>query len=113
MLEPWPCPQCGEPRREKGPCLICQARQQREFRKRTPMTEEQRRKDSARSYAGVYKRAGKLVPQPCETCGTTNVEMHHDDYERPTAVRWLCRPCHLNLHRKSPDLSAAILSEPA
>lgn len=61
------------------------------------MTEEQRRKDTARSYAGVYKRRGKLIEQPCEVCGG-KAEMHHEDYDRPLDVRWLCRKHHMAEH---------------
>lgn len=59
---------------------------------------EQRKKDNARSYAGIYKRRGKLTPEPCEKCGSLNSEMHHDDYDKPLKVQWLCRPCHLEHH---------------
>ena len=59
---------------------------------------EQRMKDAARSYAGVYKRRGHLVPAPC-ACGAETVEMHHPDYGRPLDVQWTCRPCHLELHQ--------------
>jgi hypothetical protein len=55
---------------------------------------------NARSYANVYQRRGVLKPQPCEVVGCRNVpQKHHDDYDRPLDVRWLCRPHHLALHR--------------
>lgn len=74
----------------------------REWRKTHPLTPEQRFKDIARSYAGVYKRVyKKLVPQPC-ACGSTDVEMHHADYTKPLQVQWMCRRCHLKLHRDTP-----------
>jgi hypothetical protein len=62
------------------------------------LTAEQRRKDIARSYAGVYKRRGKVVIQGCEKCGGS-AEMHHDDYDKPLEIRWLCREHHLELHK--------------
>jgi hypothetical protein len=69
----------------------------RAWRKTHPLTPEQRFKDTARSYAGVYKRRGHLVPEPC-ACGSFNVEMHHPDYSKPLLVVWMCRPCHLWHH---------------
>lgn len=68
-----------------------------------PMTPEQRFKDNARSYAGVYKRRGKLKPQCCEKCGEGVVQMHHEDYTQPLNVRWLCAPCHRAHHWASPQ----------
>jgi hypothetical protein len=70
----------------------------REWRKTHPLTQEQRFKDNCRSYANAYKHTGKLIPQPC-ACGAATVEMHHPDYSRPLHVIWMCRACHLELHR--------------
>jgi hypothetical protein len=42
-------------------------------------------------------RQGILVRQPCEVCGAIKVDAHHDDYDQPLAVRWLCRTHH-HLH---------------
>ena len=64
----------------------------RRYRQTHPLTPEQRFKDNARSKAGVYKRRGILMPLPCEDCGSSEVEMHHIDYEYPLIVAWLCRP---------------------
>jgi hypothetical protein len=64
------------------------------------MTAEQRRRDNARSYAGVYLRRGKIQRQECEDCGDPNTEMHHEDYDKPLEVVWLCRDCHLFRHEK-------------
>lgn len=46
-------------------------------------------------------RSGKIHRQPCEVCGETNSEGHHDDYSKPLAVRWLCRKHHVELHKSA------------
>lgn len=79
-------------------CLPCRNAFRREWRKTHPMTPGQKKKDTARSYAGVYKRRGKLQRLPCECCGDPDSQMHHEDYDKPLDVVWLCRPCHLQLH---------------
>ena len=60
----------------------------------------ERKKANARAYANVYQRRGHLTPEPCEVCGSDEAEKHHDDYGKPLQVRWICRPCHLALHRE-------------
>ena len=69
----------------------------RKWRKLHPLTEEQRQKDTARSYANVYKQRGKLTEEPCKVCGG-KAQMHHPDYRQPLAVEWLCREHHIYLH---------------
>ena len=39
-------------------------------------------------------KAGRLIKQPCEVCGDTNVEAHHKDYTKPLEINWLCIPHH-------------------
>lgn len=51
------------------------------------------------------------VAQPCEACKAPRAQRHHDDYERPLNIRWLCDPCHRAEHRPKgdrADLRAAI-----
>ena len=45
-------------------------------------------------------RRGLIHPQPCEVCGSPQSEAHHDDYQRPMAVRWFCRGHHKAEHRR-------------
>lgn len=45
--------------------------------------------------------AGNLVRLPCEVCGETKVEAHHDDYSKPLDVRWLCKKHHVEHHAKA------------
>lgn len=52
----------------------------------------------AREAVGNALKYGKLVKYPCEECGKVEtVEAHHDDYEKPLDIRWLCKHHH-NLH---------------
>jgi ribosomal protein S27AE len=45
--------------------------------------------------------AGRLKRRPCEVCGETRVDAHHDDYTKPLDVRWLCRRHHFEHHSKT------------
>ena len=44
--------------------------------------------------------ARKAFPdgQPCEVCGELEADRHHDDYDKPLDIRWLCRPHHIQQH---------------
>ena len=57
----------------------------------------------------IDRRAGRLMRNAikkglitrqvvCAGCGGKAVEGHHDDYNKPLEVRWLCRPCHYAWH---------------
>lgn len=76
----------------------------RKWRKANPGAYD-RNKDISRSIAGVNKRRGRLIPESC-WCGATEVEMHHWDYSKPLDVLWICRPCHLELHRVEKEIMA-------
>ena len=41
---------------------------------------------------------GRIKRQSCEVCGKENADAHHDDYNKPLEVRWLCRTHHKEWH---------------
>jgi len=99
---------------ERGTCVKCHLRPQREnhhwcvdchnanmrhWRKTHKLQGDARFKMRSRSYANVYQRRGKLIPQPCEVFGCSEeAQKHHEDYSKPLAVQWLCRKHHMELH---------------
>ena len=46
-------------------------------------------------------KAGTLLRSQCQVCGRkTDVQAHHEDYEKPLDVMWLCPPCHHARHQQ-------------
>lgn len=45
------------------------------------------------------KESGELLKNPCEVCGSKDSMAHHDDYDKPLDVRWLCGKHHKEWHR--------------
>lgn len=45
---------------------------------------------------------GLIERGPCEVCGKEKTDGHHDDYDKPMAVRWLCRLHHRRVHAGNP-----------
>lgn len=82
-----------EERRYRQNNLDRHAEYQRNYRAKNPETTK------AHSVINTLKRQNKITPQPCEVCGEEKVEAHHDDYNEPTKVRWLCKKCHMKWHR--------------
>ena len=49
--------------------------------------------------------SGALEKQACEVCGAAKVDAHHDRYDEPLNVRWLCRCHYVKLHQHGEDMS--------
>lgn len=60
----------------------------------------QRNREKVRAHVVVnhYLRTGRLVRQPCQECGAEPAHAHHEDYDKPLSITWLCSRCHRQLH---------------
>ncbi len=67
----------------------------REWKMRYP------KKYRAHNIVNNHKRAGNLHQEPCEICGNKKTVAHHDDYDKPLNVRWLCQAHHKQWHAKN------------
>jgi DNA-directed RNA polymerase subunit RPC12/RpoP len=102
-LRKYKCPKCGkeyESHYKKGYCTECKNAYARENR---PEYNELRLinkiKGIVRSKAKMAVRYGHIEKKPCEVCGSSKVEMHHDDYNKPLEVKFLCRIHHREAHK--------------
>jgi len=115
------CYQCGKVKENPfhGYCNVCHAekdRQRRAVNIQSPeFVQNEREKVNTRCkedpifklkklihhFTNSATRLGILERQPCEECGEMKVEAHHDDYNKPADVRWLCRKHHNRHHRKN------------
>lgn len=94
------CSSCKKVKDRKGRyCSKCHAAYMREWRKFHPLTKEQRFKHNVRSKLNVYIRKGRVKKHPCEVCGDKNSQGHHEDYNKPFEVVWLCQKHHTDHHK--------------
>lgn len=63
--------------------------------------EKNHKKRSVHITTGNAIRDSLLLKQPCEVCGHTKVVAHHDDYDKPLEVRWLCQIHHTQWHQEN------------
>ena len=96
------CSKCRErpPRANQRYCRECHNEHMRVSRPAyCDLSVEEKKRSTARAYANVYQKRGKIKPSFCSICLSPNAQKHHDDYDKPLEVRWLCRKCHVELHR--------------
>lgn len=107
-MTPKHCYQCGHDwvARVKVPprCPSCMTRNW------TKQWAEMARKDYSRSIFHQAVKDGRLLrPLCCSQCAsTTRIEGHHEDYDKPLDVMWLCRGCHAKWHGRSRRNSQAV-----
>ena len=59
-----------------------------------------RRRSSAHNAVSRAIKAGTLDRKPCIRCGDAKSVAHHEDYDKPLEVMWLCQPCHKKRHKE-------------
>ena len=75
--------------------------------------------DQAQNLCEYAVRKGIITPAPCEACGKAStfkdgrrgVQAHHDDYNKPLSVRWLCQKCHHAWHKAHDAKRKEVLQE--
>lgn len=70
----------------------------------TEVTKAWRKEDArrVRAHNAVARaiRKGILIRCSCERCGNEKSVAHHEDYDKPLDVMWLCDPCHKQRHKE-------------
>lgn len=92
----------------RDPESVREHNRRKQQRRRIAGTPEQQRAIYARNKVKWALQSGELErPALCEDCGGTGrpykdgratIHAHHDSYDEPLEVRWLCRDCHEALH---------------
>lgn len=83
------------------PCTRCRGKMPRKTPKRVAVALTEHLRQKARQTFASAVRAGELQrPDTCDVCGSKHhrIAGHHDDYDRPLDVMWLCSSCHLRRH---------------
>ena len=63
------------------------------------------KKRKAEIFFRNYMRYHPELKQPCEVCSTLEkVQGHHEDYDKPLEVRWLCPKHHKARHKELKEL---------
>ncbi|MCK5610798.1 hypothetical protein KAR91_53490 [Candidatus Pacearchaeota archaeon] len=79
--------------RQTGKCKQSRSVSKAKYRAKYPQ------KDKAHSAISRGILAGKIIRQPCQKCGSNeNIQAHHEDYDKPLDVMWLCIKHHSDIH---------------
>lgn len=87
-------------------CIECKRKYQRKWKRKNPSKNLQysykwiaknRKKFLAHQRVQNAIRSGKLMRKNCEKCERSG-HAHHDDYNKPLIVRWLCNKHHKQIH---------------
>lgn len=71
---------------------------QKEFSK--GWREADKRRDRCHNAVARALRIGSLIKEPCVKCGEVKSVAHHEDYDKPLDIVWLCQPCHVRRHKE-------------
>ena len=103
-------------------CRDCQAEYKHKNKDKLLIAQYKRRKEKRIELSPKVKawsklhyalRAGKIIkPGLCSICGNTeNIQGHHEDYNKPFEVIWVCQKCHAGLDKKSQKDGESICTE--
>lgn len=61
---------------------------------------EDRRRAKCHSAVARALSNGLIEPEPCTVCGSEKSVAHHEDYDKPLDVIWLCQVHHKARHKE-------------
>jgi hypothetical protein len=61
---------------------------------------EDKRRSIAHNAVARAIHNGSLFRLPCIRCKEEKSLAHHEDYDKPLEVIWLCQPCHKQRHKE-------------
>jgi hypothetical protein len=62
--------------------------------------QEDKRRQRAHNMVQRAIQKGLLFRLPCCRCANEKSLAHHEDYDKPLDVMWLCQPCHKKRHKE-------------
>ena len=70
-----------------------------QYKRRSNPTHEDSQKRKAWNALYYAVRKGRVTKaKSCQLCGSTeNIQGHHNDYNKPLQVMWVCQKCHAKL----------------
>lgn len=78
-------------------CKKCVNARQHKLRTKVGFFQSKERK--ARNMVSIAVKKGLILKMKCEKCGVEKTQAHHDDYNYPLSVRWLCDFHHREYHK--------------
>ena len=85
---------------KQGKCIECTNKHSSKYRKENIVKLQAKRNYNCKKYKAqqlvrTAVKSGKLIKTSCECCDSEEKTIgHHDDYDEPLVVRWLCPRCH-------------------
>jgi hypothetical protein len=61
-------------------------------------------KQLARKRVFLALNRGRITKLSCEVCNDPDTQAHHNNYNKPLEIRWLCKKHHYQLHKVMREL---------
>lgn len=97
------CRECTKARSRKYLVSALGRKTRTKYRKEVAEVRDKKKLHARRKVKEALKD-GRLVRQSCMNCDDKLSHAHHQDYERPLEVIWLCAICHRSVHMDNSHL---------